>query len=74
MVIKKRNVTIQVGFNFFNKVFEPSRRKVEKQLGLNVGQVLFTEMLAKNKINLDVKLNKDIFLNDKKKKTRKKVR
>lgn len=74
MVVKKRNVTMQVGFNFFDKIFEPSRRKVEKQLGLKVGQVAFTEMLAKNKVNLDIKLNKDIFANVVKKKGRKKFR
>ncbi len=74
MVIKKRNVTMQVGSNFFDKIFEPSRRKVEKQLGLKIGQVAFTEMLAKNKISLDIKLNKDIFLNAPKKKGRKKFR
>lgn len=74
MVMKKRNVTMQVGSNFFDKIFEPSRRKVEKQLGLKIGQVAFTEMLAKNKVNLDIKLNKDIFFNETKKKGRKKIR
>ncbi len=74
MVIKKRNVTMQVGSNFFDNIFEPSRKKVEKQLGLKIGQVVFTEMLAKNKISLDIKLNKDIFTNNVKRKGRKKFR
>lgn len=65
---------MQVGFNFFDQIFEPSRRKVEKQLGFKVGQVAFTDMLVKSKVNLDIKLNKDIFLNGRKKKTRKKIK
>lgn len=69
----KRNVTVQVGTNFFDKVFEPSRRNVEKQLGIKVGQAAFSEMLFRSNIKLNIKLNKSLIFNGKKKPKKNKI-
>lgn len=73
MVMRKRGVTLQVDVNFFDKMFEPSRQKVERQLGVKVSQKAFSEMLFKSNINLNVKLNKKGIINvNKNKKSKKK--
>ena len=67
MVFKKKKVTMTVSSMFFDDIFEPSRKRIEKQLGTKVTQVDFTDMLAKKKVNLNVKLNSNFRLNGKKK-------
>ncbi len=57
MAVRKTNVLINVDKDFFEKVFEPSREKIQKQLGVRVSQTKFTRMLFKNKIDLTPKLN-----------------
>lgn len=64
---------MQVGTNFFDKVFEPSRRDVERQLGTRVSQADFSEMLFKKKINLNLKLNTNLNINGNKKRKNKKA-
>lgn len=73
MVKGKRNVTVQVGTNFFEKMFEPSRKNVEKQLGIKVGQAAFSEMLFKSNVKLNIKLNGNLIFNGKKKTKKNKV-
>lgn len=72
MVMNKRKVTLQVGSNFFDNLFEPSRKQVEKQLGTRVSQAAFSDMLVESKVSLNVKLNKEMFLNGRKKGKKKK--
>ena len=57
MAVRKTNVLINVDKDFFEKVFEPSREKIQKQLGVRVSQTKFTRMLFKKKIDLTPKLN-----------------
>lgn len=56
MVLKKKSVTVKLDSDFFDKSFEPSRKKIEKQIGTRVSQADFTKMLFNSKINLDIKL------------------
>ena len=43
----KDSVTIKVHRNFFDKVFEPNRKKLAKQIGLiDISQTKFTQFLA----------------------------
>jgi len=73
MVGNRRKVTLQVGTNFFEKIFEPSRRDVEKQLGTKVTQAAFSEMLFRKNLSLKIKLNKNLILGGKKKRGKKKI-
>lgn len=57
MAIRKTNVFIHVDKDFFEKVFEPSRKSVQDKLGVKVSQTKFTRMLFKNNIDLTPKLN-----------------
>lgn len=57
MVFKTKNVTMKVNADFFDKTFEPARKRVEKQIGVRVSQAAFTEMLHKSKIKLELKFN-----------------
>ena len=55
-----RNKTIvAVDSDFFKNVFEPGRKKYEKQLGIRLSQPKFTKMLLKNGFKMDMpKLDK----------------
>lgn len=55
-MVKRDIVTMIVDRGFFDDVFEPSRKKLEKQLGARVTQKSFTQMLKKNKVNLNINL------------------
>lgn len=57
MALRKTNVSIQVDRDFFEKVFEPSRMKIQKKLGVKVSQLKFTRMIFKNNMDLTPKLN-----------------
>ena len=48
---------MQVDSVFFDKLFEPSRVKVEKQLGTRVSQAAFSDMIFNSGIKFDIKLN-----------------
>lgn len=58
MVRRKNKVNIAVSRKFFENVFEPERKNLERQLGVRVGQIPFTEILAKQKITLLKRDNK----------------
>ena len=60
MVLKKSKVSILVDGDFFRNMFEPSRKKIEEELGTRVSQPQFTRMLFKTKIDLNPKLNFDL--------------
>jgi len=57
MVVRNNHVNIQVDRDFFDKMFEPSRKKIEKQIGVKITQSKFSRMLFKSKVNLNPKLN-----------------
>lgn len=64
MTTKKRT-TIFVDADFFNKTFEPGRKKAELDLGIKLSQRKFTEMLTKNGFKLNMpKMNRKIKLNN----------
>ncbi len=47
---KNNGVSVRLDKSFFDNIFEPARRELEKQAGVRVGQLDFTEFLAKKKI------------------------
>lgn len=49
-------VHILANEKYFNRIFEPNRKKLERQLGIKISQPKFTEYLANN--NLGIKLPK----------------
>lgn len=57
MAVKKTGIFIHVDRDFFEKIFEPSREKIQNELGVRVSQSKFTRMLFKNNIDLTPKLN-----------------
>ncbi len=59
MGLRKKPTHMVVDKDFFEKLFEPSRRNIEKKLGIRLTQPSFTRMLFKSKINLTPKLNFD---------------
>ena len=52
----KRNIkSIAVHIDYYNKIFEPKRKYLQKQLGLtNLSQSKFTKMLSNEKIMKDI--------------------
>ena len=59
---KINGVTIKISENFFKNIFEPNRKELEKQLGIRVSQLKFTEFLAKKKIKfIPKKMSKKFF-------------
>ena len=55
----RNQVTISVDRDFFEKLFEPSRHKIQEQLGIKVSHPRFSRMLLKGNVNLIPKLNFD---------------
>jgi len=51
-----KTVHIMANQLYFDKIFEPNRKKLEKQLGIKLSQPKFTEYLFKN--NLGIKFPK----------------
>ncbi len=49
-MVKEAGVSVRMNKSFFEDIFEPARRELEKQVGVKVGQLDFTEFLAKKKI------------------------
>jgi len=69
---RKKVVYLKVSELFFDKVFEPERKKMEKKIGVGLSQRSFTEYLAKRKIQFKLpKVNNKYAPNIKKKKYKK---
>ncbi len=49
---KDNGVNVRIAKSFFDNIFEPARRDLEKETGVRIGQVKFTEFLAKKNIKL----------------------
>lgn len=49
---KDKGVTVKLHTRFFDEIFEPARKELENQTGVRVGQINFTEFLAKKKIQI----------------------
>ena len=62
---KRNHVSVQLSKLFFDNVFEPERRKLEKQTGTRVTQVNFTEFLAKKKVKFVLQKPDNKFLSNK---------
>ena len=58
-MVKDKGVSVKLHTKFFNEIFEPARKRLEKQTGVRIGQLNFTEFLAKKKIQ--IKLPKQKF-------------
>ena len=57
-----KNVSVKISKSFFDNIFEPERKKLEKQIGTRVGQISFTEFLAKKKVKFIFPKQKNTFL------------
>ena len=55
---KDKGVSIKVHTKFFSEVFEPSRKELEGQTGMSIGQIDFTKFLHKNKLKLKIPKNR----------------
>jgi hypothetical protein len=62
---QSNRVSVQLSKLFFDNIFEPERRKLEKQTGTRVTQVNFTEFLAKRKVKFVLPKQNKKFLSDK---------
>ena len=51
-MVRDKGVSVKLHTKFFDEIFEPARKKLEKQIGVRVGQLDFTEFLAKKKIQI----------------------
>ncbi len=49
-MVKDKGVSVRLHTKFFNEIFEPARKELERQTGVRVGQLDLTEFLAKKKI------------------------
>ncbi len=49
-MVKDKGVHVQIHKSFFDNIFEPARKKLEKQTGTKVGQMDFTKFLANKQI------------------------
>jgi hypothetical protein len=59
--MEKRKVTkMAVDTDFFMKVFEPARKKKEKELGITLSQPKFTKLLSTSGFKMDFKLDKKL--------------
>lgn len=56
---KDKGVSMKIHTRWFDEIFEPARKELENQTGVRVGQINFTEFLAKKKIQ--IKLPKQKF-------------
>ncbi len=45
MVEKIKGVSTKVSRSFFNNIFEKERRKMERQMGIRLSQIKFTEIV-----------------------------
>lgn len=60
--MRQRITSVRTDANFFEKYFEPERKKLEMKLGVNISQPKFTQMISgfkykpsvikQNKVNL----------------------
>ena len=50
--MKNKSVHIITSHLYFDRVFEPQRKSMEKKLGMKLSQVRFTEMLAREKLGI----------------------
>lgn len=67
----RRHVSVHLSKLFFDNIFEPERKKLEKQTGTRVTQINFTEFLAKKKVKFVFPKQDKIFLSNKSLKRRK---
>ena len=51
-MVKDKGVTVKLHTKWFDEIFEPARKELEKQTGVRIGQQSFTEFLAKKKIQI----------------------
>lgn len=51
-MVRDKGVSVKLHTKFFDEIFEPARKKLEDQTGMKIGQLNFTEFLAKKKIQI----------------------
>ena len=56
-----KDVSVKISKSFFDNIFEPERKKLEKQIGTRVTQIGFTEFLAKKNAKLIIPKQKNTF-------------
>jgi hypothetical protein len=62
--MKNQDVHVKLGKLYFEKCFEPDRRRMEQKLGIKLSQVRFTEILARQRLGIkqpNINIKKDKF-------------
>ena len=55
MVTQHRGISLKLDKNFFEKVFEPNRKQLQKILEIKITQQRFSKMIKGFKFNLNLK-------------------
>jgi hypothetical protein len=64
MAKRNQDVCIKVNKNFFDRIFEPERRRLSNKFGLNISHSKFTSYLANSNAKLSYpKINPSPFFN-----------
>lgn len=50
--MRNKDVHIKTSTLYFDRCFEPDRKKMENQLGIKLSQVRFTEILARQRLGI----------------------
>jgi len=67
MATRRKTTFMSVDVDFFDKLFEPARKRTMERLGVSkLGQREFSRMILKSGVNFDIKLNKKPMRNVKK--------
>ena len=55
--MRNQKVHVLISPLYFDKVFEPQRKNMEKKLGIKLSQLRFTEILAKKNLGIKQPVN-----------------
>lgn len=50
--MKNQGVCVRLGNLYYEKCFEPDRKRMEKKLGTTLSQIKFTEILARQRLGI----------------------
>jgi hypothetical protein len=54
---KKRPIHISTHYLYFERIFEPQRKKLEKKLKIPLSQTRYTELLARKSLGIKIPKN-----------------
>ena len=59
---QRNNVSVKLHKDYFDKIFEPGRRSLEKKFGVRFSQTKYTEYLVKKQLRIPrIKQDKKFF-------------